>query len=85
MGTKKKVISYLSVNKYYFYCPGCEMGHFLIIQNGEWNGNLYRPTINRSLNINHGDCRVIIKDGKIEYSPDSKHKLAGKTIEMEEA
>jgi hypothetical protein len=79
-----KVILYLSVNKYYFYCPGCKMGHFFLLPKWKWNGDFEKPTVTPSI-VTEGKCHLLIKEGKIEYLTDCKHEMAGQTIDMEEA
>jgi hypothetical protein len=75
-----------------FHCPGCEGGHELIVTGRrawKWNGSFERPTVKPSLLVNIGGsnptapvCHSFITDGKIQFLPDSTHKLAGQTVEI---
>lgn len=77
-----------------YYCPGCKLTHIFRVSrglawNGEpvwtWNGDIDRPTFSPSMGCNMGteiQCHSFVRDGKIEYLSDSRHELAGQTIEM---
>jgi len=82
-------------NYYAFYCPGCEGNKAVPVKphaNGwEWNGSIDSPTFSPSLlwNVGGGNptqpiCHSFVKDGMIQYLPDSTHKLAGQTVEIPE-
>ena len=51
-----------------------------------FNGNFELPTFTPSINVLDEDgntiCHSFIVDGKIQYLPDCKHSLAGKTINL---
>jgi len=51
-----------------------------------FNGNFELPTFTPSINVldeeDNTICHSFIKDGKIQYLPDCKHSLAGKTINL---
>lgn len=70
------------------YCPGC--GHLHVIHVGKpnssgakwgWNGDPEKPTFTPSIHI-HGRCHYFLRDGMLEFLPDSSHKLAGKTVAL---
>ena len=71
------------------YCPGCKWMHVIPTDaraqaNGhKWtfNGDESRPTFHPSVNI-VGQCHYFITDGQIRYCGDSKHALAGKTVDL---
>lgn len=83
-----------------FYCQGCSRWHYvpfnLVKEQDnpiEWyfNGNLYKPTITPSIkNTWHGGtgenkvCHVNITDGQIYFHGDCTHRLAGRTLEVQE-
>lgn len=71
------------------WCPGCKWMHVIPTdgraqENGhKWtfNGDEDRPTFHPSINI-VGQCHYFITDGQIRYCGDSKHELAGKTVDL---
>jgi len=77
-----------------FYCPGCGCEHGvwttrLNKNKAMWifDDNMDNPSIEPSITIKKGNqtlCHLYIKNGKIEYLADCRHKLAGKTVEMED-
>ena len=77
-----------------FHCPGCEHGHGIPVSGPrawKWNQSLDAPTFTPSLLVNVGGgnptapiCHSWITDGKINFLPDSTHKLAGQTVEIPE-
>ena len=78
-----------------FHCPGCECGHRILVQAvggpmppnpighhvWQWNGSLEAPTLTPSLNI-PGECHSFVNGGRIQFLPDSTHKLAGQTVDI---
>jgi hypothetical protein len=76
---------------YRFYCPGCKCSHFFKVGDGGWsfNGDENKPTVNPSLLVTGGEsdthCHSFIRDGKIQFLGDSKHELAGQTVDLPEA
>jgi len=75
---------------YEHMCPGCNQLHYIAVDhpfgNGhQWsfNGDLDKPTFNPSINI-LGVCHYFITDGFIQFCSDSKHSLAGSTVELPE-
>jgi len=71
------------------WCSGCQQNHVIYTDpraqgNGHhwrFNGDLERPTFEPSINI-VGQCHYFIRDGQIQYCGDSKHHLAGQTVEL---
>lgn len=47
--------------------------------NGRWNGEWHRDENGRTV---RGCCHYFVKDGKIEFCPDSTHRLSGKTVDL---
>jgi hypothetical protein len=47
----------------------------------EFDGNEQAPTFSPSVHI-VGQCHYFIRAGRIEFCGDSKHHLAGKTVEL---
>lgn len=70
------------------WCPGCEELHAIAVgqpfPNGArwtWDGNMERPTFSPSINV-IGRCHYFIRAGRIEFCSDSKHRLAGQTVDL---
>ena len=70
------------------YCPGCKSIHLIAVhepfENGaQWtfDGNAESPTFSPSINI-VGYCHYFIRAGKVEFCSDSKHHLAGQTVDL---
>jgi hypothetical protein len=83
-----KVIDEQGNGDYIHWCPGCKCFHLINTtrkndNNAQWrfDGNVNQPTFSPSINI-VGMCHYFIRQGKIEYCSDSKHSLAGQTIEL---
>lgn len=72
---------------FYFFCPGCQEIHGF---NDTWqfNFDLEKPTVYPSLLVRGGwkdcYCHSFISEGKIEFLGDSRHPLAGQTVDLEE-
>lgn len=56
-----------------------------------WNGDLERPTVSPSLKHTYSFsaeererrvCHYFIRDGQLEFCPDSTHELAGQVVPM---
>lgn len=70
------------------WCPGCQGRHKIEVEKPnawgavwQWDGNVEAPTITPS--VNHvGRCHYFIRAGRIEFCADSKHPLAGQTVDM---
>lgn len=71
------------------WCPGCKMVHRIDVNKRNahtgaiwtWNGNADRPTFEPSINI-VGVCHYFLRDGKLQFCGDSKHQLAGQTVDL---
>lgn len=71
------------------WCPGCKSNHVIYTDaRSQKNGHFWRfngseaiPSFEPSVNI-VGQCHYFITDGKIRFCKDSKHALAGKTVDM---
>jgi hypothetical protein len=84
------------VRTFGFYCPGCEFTHSVNVGGPEgpvwtWNGSMDSPTFSPSLLIwqkRRGQretlCHLFVEQGKIRFLSDSRHRLAGQTVEMED-
>jgi hypothetical protein len=46
-----------------------------------WNQDAEKPTFSPSINI-VGICHYFIREGRIEFCSDSKHDLAGQSVEL---
>lgn len=84
---------------YMFFCQGCNNCHWFStsgrslsnpdkITGPKWqfNNNFEKPTIRASILVrlaNNKVCHSFITDGKIQFLNDCSHKLAGKTVELE--
>jgi len=68
-----------------FFCPGCNCAHwFKTTGNSKrwtWNNNYDSPTISPSISVPN-QCHSFVRDGKIQFLSDCKHKLAGKTVDL---
>lgn len=70
--------------KFLFMCPGCNCYH-MFDGRWAWNGDMDRPTFSPSLGVFMGteqQCHSFVRDGRIEFLTDSRHHLAGQTVEM---
>jgi len=85
-----------SPGTFLFNCPGCNRVHQIWTNkdtspnsNVTWgfNGDMNKPTFTPSLLVKWGReyvCHSFIRDGNWEFLGDCTHKLAGKTIPMEQ-
>jgi hypothetical protein len=75
-------------DQYWFWCPGCDCAHAFTVPPWTFDGNMESPTFSPSLlcnpNSEHGRCHLFVVDGQIKFCPDSRHALAGKTVELPE-
>lgn len=85
--------------QYMFYCPGCEVGHYVGFS-WEFNNDFEKPTFKPSILVTwpanpeateefkewrtERRCHTFITDGKIQFLDDCTHKLKGKTVELPE-
>lgn len=73
-----------------FLCPGCKYGHHARIKGSGpvwgWNGSMDKPTFTPSLLVNQhypeSRCHSWVRDGMIEFLPDSFHELKGQTVPL---
>ncbi|MDA8211871.1 MAG: DUF6527 family protein [Clostridia bacterium] len=73
-----------------FKCPGCGNWHTLNTpDNVRWNFNgdvdkptFYPPVICEAMNAGGIICHCMVRDGMIQFLPDSSHHLAGETVEL---
>lgn len=71
------------------WCPGCKWMHVIYTDpkaqaNGHFwrfNGDQQAPTFEPSVHL-VGQCHYFVRGGRIEYCGDSKHELAGRTVDM---
>lgn len=82
-----KIRQLLDTGHYFFWCPGCQTNHRIDSPRWTFNGDYEKPTFSPSLvtdpnGPNH--CHLFVRDGKLEFLADSKHALAGKTVDMED-
>lgn len=72
---------------FHFFCPGCQEVHGFN-DTWEFNFDLEKPTVSPSLLVRGGAnniyCHSFIREGKIEFLNDSRHSLAGQTVDLEE-
>ena len=78
-----------------FTCPGCGLPHALNLNPAErpcwqFSGDAGNPTIAPSINAwrefgasRHAErCHSFVRNGRIQFLPDSTHDLAGKTVDL---
>ncbi len=77
-----------------FRCPGCDVVHYFEIP--PWRfvdakgkttdaRDLDRPTVKNSIAVHAIPyCHSFITDGRIAFEADSKHALAGQTVDLPE-
>lgn len=78
-----------------YWCPGCESHHMVPVRGyalppgdkpsqHQWDFNqmFTVPTLTPSVNV-VGSCHHFVRNGHLEYCPDSAHALAGRTIAMQ--
>jgi len=75
---------------YVYRCPGCGLEHHLPLVQWKFNGDLEKPTFDRTIRSTftrygrHQLCYSFIRRGKIYFSNECTHGMAGKTVLMEE-
>lgn len=79
---------------YEFFCPGCNLTHFITSEVGffpikwDFNNDLNSPTVFPSVLVRTPFpekelvCHSFIKDGNIQFLSDCTHNLAGQTVEL---
>lgn len=80
---RREIFEYSSI--FTFWCVGCGRYHHFdsSTQGFNFNGNLNKPSFEPVLNYPATGCRLLLKDGMIEYQSDASHKLAGQRIPLE--
>lgn len=83
-----------SDGKLFWWCPGCLREHGVPIAGmdghavWEWNGNAEFPSLTPSVKVLptlvHPLCHSIMTAGQLHFCADTSHKLAGRTVDMEE-
>ena len=85
-----KIIQYKNgeQTRYHFWCPACNRMH---IVTDAWDVDLTTDTISPSVLVNVGHanpnepiCHSFVRKGKIQYLNDCTHKMAGKTVELQD-
>ena len=76
------------LDKYTFYCLGCDE-HHCINESWSFNGDYDKPTISPSIAVqgvgttgSKKKCHSFIVGGKIEYLSDCTHRLKGQTVDL---
>jgi hypothetical protein len=74
------------------WCPACKSVHQIHVKDRNhsgavwtWDGQFESPTFSPSIKVtlySGGICHYYIKQGKIEYSGDCTHSLAGQTVDL---
>jgi hypothetical protein len=79
----------LEMTEFTFRCPGCACAHRIRTKGPGpcwiWNRSLEAPTFTPSLFVAPGtkrQCHSFIREGRIQFLPDSDHRLAGKTVDI---
>lgn len=74
---------------YIFYCPGCELHHFVRVGGPSPTWRLTgveddKPTVKPSIRVRYGEslCHSFVTDGKIQFLGDCTHKMANQTVEI---
>lgn len=70
------------------WCPACDCAHVFNVEkplpNGavwSWDSNLKAPSFHPSMHI-VGLCHYWLRNGVLEFCPDSQHALAGQTVPL---
>lgn len=71
-----------------YYCLGCDSAHMLTTTRRNnvgarwtWDGNADAPTFSPSVHL-PGVCHHFLRAGRLQYLGDSRHALAGQTVEL---
>lgn len=80
-----------NINRFVFWCPGCDSAH-QIDNTWGFNDDLNHPTFSPSYltkwregkNREQRKCHSFITDGNIRFLGDCTHELAGQTVEIPE-
>jgi hypothetical protein len=65
-----------------FWCPAC-LGRHWWDGRWSWNGDLERPTVRPSVETAATGCHLFLTDGRVTYTDDCRHPLAGRTVTLE--
>lgn len=72
-------------NGFMIFCPGCECLH-QFDSRWKFNGSLELPTFTPSYLVDGGAndvrCHSYVTNGRIQFLPDSTHKLSGQTVDL---
>lgn len=77
-------------NAVIYECPGCKHTHSVPAERWNFNGDVIRPTLSPSVRHYYtrptGEeittCHYFVRDGRIEFCNDSRHSLAGQTVDL---
>lgn len=76
---------------YLIFCPGCTCAHELEINSRQafdrklgFDGDMENPTFDPAIRhwTERGLCEYELRGGKMRFSTDAFHDLAGKTVEL---
>lgn len=78
------------VPRVWFFCPGCDERHHVIVGQWSFNGDFDHPTFNPSILVTYvasgtetsRRCHSYVRDGKIQFLGDCTHHLAGQTVDL---
>jgi hypothetical protein len=72
-----------------FHCPGCDGPHGLtvkqrVLTGWDWNGLYSTPTFSPSILVRGQGyvCHSYVRNGRIQFLPDTTHKLSGQEVEL---
>jgi len=93
-----KVIDCNNSSAKLIFCPGCKQGHAFYTDSKDspngavwtYNGNPRSPTFRPSMHVTYINsrshrvtmCHSFVRDGMIQFLPDSRHDLAGQTVDL---
>lgn len=71
------------INRYLFFCPGCQCGHWFNETTWQFNGDVDKPTVSPSILVRDKIiCHSFVNNGMIQFLSDCTHELAGQTVEI---
>lgn len=76
----------------YYCCEGCGHHHSVPAEQFKWNGSFSHPTLSPDVrhfveaqdNGKKTICRYFVRNGVIQYSDESRHKLAGQHVALKQ-
>lgn len=71
--------------RWMYFCPACGCYHGPTKGQWKFNGDYHRPTFSPSILVNANTdqrCHHFVRDGKIQYLSDCKHRYAGQTVDV---